>query len=256
MLLVINLLTFILLNVNPGGHAPAPCLRYEAEDTVLSGTIKRLTVPGRPNYMSIRKGDQPDVIWVLTPSAPFCVDADQSNEAEKNVRDVQLVLPGGPADFRRYRAMSGAKVRLKGSLFHSHTIHHRTAVLMDVSEVVREGPTAGGGGGETAIGRAFKARQSDIRVEDEGVVTRVLSDDNAGHRHQRFIVRLASGQTVLITHNIDIAPRVAGLREGDSVSFSGEYVWNAQGGLVHWTHRDPGGRHAGGWLRHKGRTYQ
>ncbi|HEV2862727.1 MAG TPA: DUF3465 domain-containing protein [Pyrinomonadaceae bacterium] len=253
MTLALNMLALILLGLAPAGQSPRLCLRYESEGTVLSGTIKRLTVPGRPNYESTRRGDRPEVIWVLTPSAPFCVDADASNEAEKNVRDVQLVLPGGPADFRRYRAMSGRKVQLKGSLFHSHTIHHRTAVLMDVSEIKQEAPAPRG---DTPIGRAFKTGQSDIRVEDEGVVTRILADDNSGRRHQRFILRLASGQTVLIAHNVDVAPRVAGLREGDSVRFSGEYVWNAQGGLVHWTHRDPEGRHEGGWLKHNGRTYQ
>lgn len=107
-----------------------------------------------------------------------------------------------------------------------------------------------------AIGRAFNNRTSNVQVEGEGVVTRILSDDVEGNRHQRFILRLASGQTVLITHNIDLAPRVDGLREGDSVGFNGEYVWNAQGGLVHWTHKDPQGRHVAGWLKHNGRTYQ
>jgi hypothetical protein len=57
-------------------------------------------------------------------------------------------------------------------------------------------------------------------------------------------------------HNIDIAPRVDNLRTGDSIRFYGEYVWNAQGGLVHWTHHDPEGRHMAGWLKYKERTYQ
>jgi hypothetical protein len=33
-------------------------------------------------------------------------------------------------------------------------------------------------------------------------------------------------------------------------------VWNAQGGMVHWTHHDPEGRHVSGWLKHNWRTYQ
>jgi len=109
---------------------------------------------------------------------------------------------------------------------------------------------------DDAIGRAFANRTSDVQVEGEGVVTRVLSDDISGSRHQRFIVRLASGQTVLISHNIDLAPRLEGLGEGDSVAFDGEYVWNAEGGLIHWTHHDPAGRHVAGWLKYKKRTYQ
>ena len=109
---------------------------------------------------------------------------------------------------------------------------------------------------DNAIGRAFNSRTSEIQVEGEGVVSRILSDDLNGSRHQRFIVRLGTGQTVLITHNIDLAPRIDGLREGDTIAFNGEYVWNAEGGVIHWTHHDPQGRHVTGWIKHKGRTYQ
>lgn len=89
-----------------------------------------------------------------------------------------------------------------------------------------------------------------------GTVVRVLSDDNDGSRHQRFIIELASGQTLLIAHNIDLAPRVYGLQTGDQVEFYGEFESNPQGGVIHWTHHDPQGRHPDGWLRHRGRTYQ
>ena len=106
------------------------------------------------------------------------------------------------------------------------------------------------------IERAFDEGKSGVQVEAEGVVARVLADDNEGSRHQRFIVRLASGRTVLIAHNIDLAPRVAGLEEGDSVRFYGQYEWNDKGGSVHWTHHDPKGKHAAGWVKHNGRTYQ
>ncbi|HWM29434.1 MAG TPA: DUF3465 domain-containing protein [Woeseiaceae bacterium] len=106
------------------------------------------------------------------------------------------------------------------------------------------------------VAEAFEARDSGKQVTGSGVVARILADDNDGSRHQRFILRLGSGQTVLVAHNIDVAPRVAGLKTGDNVSFSGEYEWNARGGVVHWTHHDPDGSHFAGWLKHGGRTYQ
>jgi hypothetical protein len=106
------------------------------------------------------------------------------------------------------------------------------------------------------LAAAFAAQRSDVIVEGQGTVSRLLADDRDGARHQRFILRLASGQTLLVAHNIDLAPRVASLAQGDVVSFKGEYEWNPQGGVLHWTHRDPAGRHVGGWLRHDGRTYQ
>ena len=106
------------------------------------------------------------------------------------------------------------------------------------------------------IGRAFASRTSNVQVQGEGKVIRVLGDDLDDSRHQRFIVQLASGQTLLITHNIDIAPRIDGLKAGDRVSFNGEYVWNAEGGVIHWTHHDPQGRHVAGWVIHDGKTYK
>ena len=89
-----------------------------------------------------------------------------------------------------------------------------------------------------------------------GTVVRILPDDNDGSRHQRFIIRLDSGRTLLIAHNIDLAPRIGGIREGDTVEFYGEFAYNDKGGVIHWTHHDPQGRHPDGWLRHRGRTYQ
>ncbi len=94
------------------------------------------------------------------------------------------------------------------------------------------------------------------QVRGIGTVTRILPDDNDGSRHQRFILRLSSGRTLLIAHNIDLAPRVSSLRTGDTVAFYGEFEANPQGGVIHWTHRDPRGRHTEGWLEHNGRRYQ
>ena len=110
-------------------------------------------------------------------------------------------------------------------------------------------------GGDNAIARAFASGASNVHVEGEGTVSRLLPDDMNGSRHQRFIVQLPSGQTLLFAHNIDIAPRIDGLTVGDSVRFSGEYVWNEKGGIIHWTHRDPQGKHAAGWVIHNGKTY-
>lgn len=103
---------------------------------------------------------------------------------------------------------------------------------------------------------AFDRQQSDLQVEGQGRVSRILSDDLEGSRHQRFIVRLQSGQTVLIAHNIDLAPRVASIREGDEVRFFGEYEWNQQGGVIHWTHKDPNQQHVDGWIEHRGQRYE
>lgn len=106
------------------------------------------------------------------------------------------------------------------------------------------------------IENAYRNHARNLPVMETGTVSKILPDDNKGSRHQRFIVDLQSGHTVLVAHNIDLAPRIGNLRVGDPITFSGQYEWNAQGGVVHWTHHDPDGRHAGGYLLHNGMTYQ
>lgn len=108
----------------------------------------------------------------------------------------------------------------------------------------------------SAIQAAFNGQRSGVQVQGEGIVSKLLADDNDGSRHQRFILTLSTGQTILVAHNIDLAPRVSGLNSGDTVAFYGVYEWNAKGGVVHWTHHDPAGRHVAGWLKHEGQTYQ
>jgi hypothetical protein len=107
-----------------------------------------------------------------------------------------------------------------------------------------------------AIANAFKNNQSGIQVSGTGKVRRILSDDTEGSKHQRFILKLSSNQTILIAHNIDLAPRVEPIKVGDAISFYGVYEWNSKGGTVHWTHHDPRGKHVCGWLKKGSKIYK
>lgn len=111
-------------------------------------------------------------------------------------------------------------------------------------------------GADAKIKDAFLKGRSDLWVTSQGTVVKVLKDDNDGSRHQRFLLQLSNGHTVLIAHNIDLAPRIPNLNNGDTVVFYGEYEWNIKGGVIHWTHRDPLGYKTGGWLVHKGKRYE
>ncbi|MCD6580879.1 MAG: DUF3465 domain-containing protein [Desulfuromusa sp.] len=102
----------------------------------------------------------------------------------------------------------------------------------------------------------YNNQQSDVQVKGSGVVLKLLRDDMDGSRHQRFILKITPDQTLLVAHNIDLAPKITSLKKGDSVEFNGEYEWNSRGGILHWTHHDPRGRHINGWLKHNDRTYQ
>lgn len=110
--------------------------------------------------------------------------------------------------------------------------------------------------GDSLLAKAFSQKLSDIQIQGRGKVVKILPDDRKGRKHQRFILRLGSGQTVLIAHNIDLAPRISSLSVGDIVGFYGEYEWNSKGGVLHWTHHDPQSRHTDGWLEHNNRRYQ
>lgn len=109
---------------------------------------------------------------------------------------------------------------------------------------------------EEDVEQLFREQRSGLIVEFVGEVSRVLADDREGSRHQRFIVELESGHTVLVSHNIDLAPRVDSIAAGDAVVVRGQYEWNERGGVVHWTHHDPDGSRQGGWIQHGGRTYR
>jgi hypothetical protein len=79
--------------------------------------------------------------------------------------------------------------------------------------------------GSTEVPALVSGRQ----IEASGIVVRVLSDDNYGSRHQRFILKLTNDHTLLIAHDIDLAPRVSNLKFGDTVHFSGQYEDNDRG---------------------------
>ncbi len=109
--------------------------------------------------------------------------------------------------------------------------------------------------GMRQVEQAFAAKRSSFVVEVEGVVAKLISDDEEGARHQRFILKLASDQTLLIAHNVDLAPR-APVKVGDRVGVRGQYEWNRRGGLLHWTHHDPRGKRPGGWILHEGEAFR
>src|SRR5437868_15205603 len=103
--------------------------------------------------------------------------------------------------------------------------------------------------GSTTVERAFAEHRSAVQVTAEGLVNRLRSDDTGpSGTHQRFIIQVkGSTQTLLIDNNVDIGKRVP-VSAGDDVVVHGEYVWNDQGGLIHFTHHDPDRSHEDGWI--------
>ncbi|RNC82359.1 MAG: DUF3465 domain-containing protein [Phycisphaera sp.] len=108
---------------------------------------------------------------------------------------------------------------------------------------------------EDAIRRLIDNQISGEMVTLEAEIVKLLPDDNDGSRHQRLLLALESGGTVLVAHNIDLAPRVPA-DEGDTITVRGQYEWNDKGGVLHWTHHDPKEWREGGWIELNGGRYE
>lgn len=86
-------------------------------------------------------------------------------------------------------------------------------------------------------------------------VKKLLPDDRQGSKHQKFLLALDNGSTILVAHNIDLAPYLP-IQPGTIINISGEYIWNRKGGLVHFTHRATRRGHMGGWVEVGGQRYE
>ena len=118
----------------------------------------------------------------------------------------------------------------------------------------RDTPTTQSPSDAELITRLYNQQRSGVMVTLTAEVAKTLPDDNEGSRHQKFLIDITRDHSVLIAHNIDLAPRVP-LREGDTVTIHGQYEYSEKGGTIHWTHHDPRNRREGGWIEHEGRRY-
>ncbi len=109
--------------------------------------------------------------------------------------------------------------------------------------------------GQAEILQAQEAHVRKAEVTVEARVCQLLSDDTQGLPHQRFLIHLNNGSTVLVAHDTKLAPHVP-VSQGDLVRIHGEYIWNGRGGVLHWTHHSLNGRHEAGWIDYNGLRYQ
>lgn len=106
--------------------AAAPCLDYEFVS--LSGTLVRQTFPGPPDFESVAKGDEPEVVWVLLLDRHICVvDSNSRYPSEHDESEVQLVL--GADQYVRYRNLLGKRVVATGKLLHGGARYQKRLVL-------------------------------------------------------------------------------------------------------------------------------
>ena len=131
------LITTVLL-VASFSSARAQCLKYDPAVVTLTGTLSAHVFPGPPNYESIKRGDRKERAIILTLTTPTCTTSNEPpqglDDPEKDVREIQLVVTKS-AHWKTVERRLGKRVVITGTLFHSHTGHHRTKVVIDVASV-------------------------------------------------------------------------------------------------------------------------
>src|SRR5688500_18092266 len=132
------LITTVLLVASSSSPARAQCLKYGPAVITLTGTLRSQVFPGPPNYESIKRGDRKERAIILILTTPVCTTSHEPpqglDEAEKNVREIQLVVTKS-AHWKTVERRLTKRVVITGTLFHSHTGHHRTKVLINVASI-------------------------------------------------------------------------------------------------------------------------
>lgn len=142
-------------------------------------------------------------------------------------------------------------------------IHHRPQTLRHLAtvgalalagcvDVVSDGPP------NHAVCAAYDAQSQKKEVVADGTVTRILGTRRGpSGTHEGFLLQLNSGcdLTIRIETNTDLTGPVP-LTRGEHVLVKGEYVYYSLGGVLHWTHHDPRGRHEGGYVQANGKIYE
>jgi len=120
----------------------------------------------------------------------------------------------------------------------------------------------GGGAAEqpnnAQICSLYASGRSGVEVIGQGTVLAVIGT-HAGPsgEHEGFLVKLERQCDLLlrIEANVGITGSIP-LHEGETVTVKGQFEDDPTGGMIHWTHHDPAGRHVAGYVIAGGKIYQ
>jgi hypothetical protein len=111
--------------------APPACLPTSPDHRVsLSGRIERQDANGPPNYGEDPGQDRKESFLQLVLDTPICVFADQSDGPSERIRTLELAVTNGSSP-----ALAGRRAIVTGTLYHAHTGHHHTPVLIAVEQI-------------------------------------------------------------------------------------------------------------------------
>lgn len=103
----------------------AACAQASEEKAIcVVGIVSLEAFPGRPNYESIRDGDEAEKVWILTVA-----------HVEKKERFQLIVLNGPEQKVVPLRQFVGRQVVVEGSIWEAHSGHHHTPLLISVRKI-------------------------------------------------------------------------------------------------------------------------
>ncbi|HEY9718058.1 MAG TPA: DUF3465 domain-containing protein [Trichormus sp.] len=141
-------------------------------------------------------------------------------------------------------------------LLHSCRSIAPPSALTDRGRTATDAELAKGRGFDDLDGiRAQDGHLFKVEVTVKAPVKELLPDDTEGVPHQRFLIELSNGTTLLIAHDTAIAPHVP-LEPGDTPIIRGEFIWNQRGGVIHFTHHPARPGHEGGFIYVNGKRYE
>ena len=123
-------------------------------------------------------------------------------------------------------------------------LSHRQTSLAEARDASRIGCAS--------VAAAYRDHRAILWLTVAARVAEVLPDSFGRYQHQRFLMRCPSGQQILIVNDVTVGQRVP-VKTGDRVAAHGEYIWNRQGGLIHFTHDSAGAEQ--GWILRGDRVY-
>src|SRR5882762_2778545 len=135
--------SFLVLVAAAGAPAPArpavadSCYHYRPASVSLTGRLIQRTLPGPPNYQSIKRGDRPQVVDLLILDAPICTVPDYKDSPNTDAFQGQDTIQVRRAEstWREVRRLSGKRVVVKGTLAEWALGPDRTPVVIDPTEV-------------------------------------------------------------------------------------------------------------------------
>lgn len=126
---MITAATMLFALIATTNYAAGVCPSFLGREWEFTGHLVNHISPGPPNFKSLSSGDKPLTRWYLQLPWPACF-------AEyKFLPRLQLALK--PEEVERYRQFLGKEIRVRGTLEEGAAGHHTTALVVNVSSLVR-----------------------------------------------------------------------------------------------------------------------